>query len=110
MKLTFDKEVRGMKVKGGKNEKCNGKICTFTQQIREPLRKGQKLELAHRLGFNSPGAAQVTEIEFNGEMICGSKTFSPNEIEDFTAPVETTKPISSGKFCKEIDRLAYVRN
>ena len=62
MKLTFDKELRGMKVKGGKNEKCDGIICTFTQQIKEPLRKGQKLELAHRLGFNSPGVAQLTQI------------------------------------------------
>ena len=99
MKVTFDKELRGMKVKGGKNEKCDGIICTFTQQIKEPLRKGQKLELAHRLGFNSPGVAQVTQVEFNGDFICGSQTYSPNEIEDLAASIETTKPTSFGKIC-----------
>ena len=70
VKVVFDKKVKGIKVSGGKNEKCEGKICTFTHRIRQPLKKGQKLEMVHRIGFDSPGAAQVTEIEFNGEEIC----------------------------------------
>ena len=70
VKVVFDKRVKGIKVSGGKNEKCEGKICTFTHRIRQPLKKGQKLEMVHRIGFDLPGAAQVTEIEFNGEEIC----------------------------------------
>ena len=74
VKITFDKNVNGIKARKGKNEKCSGKVCTFTQRGREPLKKGQKLELLHRVGLESAGRAQIIDVEFNGEKICGIGT------------------------------------
>ncbi len=75
-------------MRSGKNEKCEGKVCTLTYRSRQPLRKGQKLKLVHRVGLLSAGRAQLMEFEFNGEVICGigattttTTTASPNEYE-----------------------------
>ena len=71
LKITFDKNVKAIKVRNGKNETCNGKVCTFTHRLKEPLRKGQNLELVHRIGFESEGRRQAISLEFNGREICG---------------------------------------
>ena len=105
VKITFDRDIKDIKVRGGKNEKCEGKVCTFTHRVRKSLTKGQKLDLQYRLGFNSNMDAMVTEIEFNNEKICAIQTKnskktteSENDIKD--TPIQSTKPISSGKFCR----------
>ena len=92
-------------MRGGKNENCEGKVCTFTHRVRKPLTKGQKLDLQYRLGFNSNMDAMVTDIEFNSEKICAiqtknskTTTESLNDIKD--TPIQSTKPISLGKFCR----------
>ena len=76
VKITFDKNVRAIKVFKGKNEECDGKVCTFTQKTEESLVEGQTLELAHRVGFtfSDSEVAKVVGIDFNGEKICGIGT------------------------------------
>ena len=71
--VTYDKDVKGIKVWKGKNEECNGKVCTFTNKREESLEEGQTLELVHRLGFQSE-VAKVVGVDFNGEKICGAGT------------------------------------
>ena len=101
VKITFDKDVKGIKVRNGQNEKCDGRICTFTHRVRKGLKKGQKLELIHRIALKSPGAADVTDLEFNDEKICiikGPTTTETDKIEDAIGSIET-KPTLPGKFC-----------
>ena len=71
MKFTFDKEVTGIKVNGGKNERCEGNVCTLTHRFSRALKEGQKIDLLHRVRFAAPGRSQLTEFEFNGVKICG---------------------------------------
>ena len=106
VKITFDRDF-DIKVSGGKNEKCEGKVCTFTHRVRKSLTKGKKLDLQYRLGFNWNMDAMVIEIEFNSEKICAiqtknSKTTTESENDINDTPIQSTKPISSGKFCRDI--------
>ena len=71
--VTFDKNVKGIKVWKGRNEECVEKVCTFTNKKEEALDEGHTLELVHRLGFESE-VAKVVGIDFNGEKICGIGT------------------------------------
>ena len=70
-KITFDKNVDGIRVaKYGKNENCNGEVCTFTFKSRNPVEKGQKVELIHRIGLESEGQVEMIEFVLNEERIC----------------------------------------
>ena len=68
--LTFDKSIYGISVFNARNEKCNGKVCSFTYKFRNPLNKGQKLKFLHRIGLESPGHVKMMYFQFNGETIC----------------------------------------
>ena len=70
IKVTFDNDVKGLKIKNGRNEVCNGNICTFTYKSSEPLKKGQKLELQDRMSLGSDGSRMVTALEVNEEKLC----------------------------------------
>ena len=73
--VIFDKDVKAIKVNKGKNEHCDGKVCTFSNRREESFEKGQSLELAYRVGFQSePGVAQIVGLDINGEKICGAGT------------------------------------
>ena len=85
--LTFDKDVKDIIVQNGKNENCNGKVCTFENKQEESLNEGDTLELVHRVGFFSE-VAQVIDVDFNGEAICeigtevrGMKDEKPNIVK-----------------------------
>ena len=70
-KITFDKNIKGINVaRYGKDENCIGKVCTFKFKSRNPVKKGQKLDLIHRIGLESEGHAQMIEFVFNEERIC----------------------------------------
>ena len=73
VKITFDKDINGIRVKNGKNENCKGEVCTLTYKVRKPSEKVQKLDLLHRLGLESEGSAKMIALEFNGDQICMQK-------------------------------------
>ena len=98
VKITFDKNVNGIKVRNGKNEQCDGKVCTFSHRIKKPLSKGQTLELAHRIGFESGGQRQVIGFEFNGEKICGIGIATTTQI-----PTSTTTATDLDEYGSEYE-------
>ena len=71
VKLVFDKKIRGIKTRLGKNEACVENICTFENKRDVPLEEGQDLKLVHRLGFEGAWPPQLITLEFNGIKICG---------------------------------------
>ena len=71
----FDQNINSILVRDGKDEKCNGKVCTFTHKREKPLDEGQILELVHRMGFDTE-PPQLIGLEFNGEKICGIGTIT----------------------------------
>ena len=114
VKITFNKDVKGIKVRNGQNENCDGRVCTFTHRVKKGLKKGQKLELVHRIALESPGAADVTDLEFNGEKICMNRgpstttSSTTDTIEDVIKETGSrtdvigsteTKPALPRKFC-----------
>ena len=72
MKFTFDKEVTEIKVNGGKNERCEGNVCTLTHRFSWALKEGQKIDLLNRARFVAPWRS----FEFNGVKICEIEVFS----------------------------------
>ena len=49
---------------------CNGNVCTFTYNVREPSKDGEKLELYLWIGKAGQNY-QIVGYEFNGQKICG---------------------------------------
>ena len=102
IEITFDKDIKDITVRHGKNVKCEGKVCTFIYRSRQPLRKGQKLKLEYRLGLVSPGEAQLNAFEFNGENICGigaaTTTTASSDLDEYESEYEYEDPQ-----CADID-------
>ena len=48
IKIFFDENVTKIKVYGGKNEECDGKMCTFTNTITKSLNKDENISLGIR--------------------------------------------------------------
>ena len=69
IRILIYKEVTEIKVNGGKNERCEGNVCTLTHRFSRALKEGQKIDLLHRARFVAPGRSQLTEFEFNGVKI-----------------------------------------
>ena len=60
------------RVNGGKNERCEGNVCTLTHRFSWALKEGQKIDLLNRARFVAPGRS----FEFNGVKICEIEVFS----------------------------------
>ena len=59
----------------GDYEQCHENVCTFRSRRKDFLKKGQTLELHHRIGFKIQ-VPHIIGLEFNGVNICGAKTKS----------------------------------
>ena len=72
IKIFFDENVTKIKVYGGKNEECDGKMCTFTNTITKSLNKDENISLGIRNKEAKTNEINIVGIQFNDEIICGS--------------------------------------
>ena len=72
IKIIFDKNVTKIKVYGGKNEECAGKVCTFINAVTKPLDKDENLGIGIRNKEAKNTEINIVGIQFNDETICGS--------------------------------------
>ena len=71
VKIIFDKNVTRIKVYGGINEECDGKVCTFTNAITKSLTKDEVFRLGIRNTEAKTTKINIVGIQFNDEIICG---------------------------------------
>ena len=71
IKIIFDKDITRIKVYGGINEECDGKMCTFTNAVTKSLNKDENLRLGIK-NTDETTEINIVGIEFNDEIICGS--------------------------------------
>ena len=71
IKIIFDKDITRIKVYGGINEECDGKMCTFTNAVTKSLNKDENLRLGIK-NSDETTEINIVAIEFNDEVICGS--------------------------------------
>ena len=71
VKIIFDKDITRIKVYGGNNEECDGKLCTFTNAVTKSLNKDENLRLGIR-NSDETTEINIVRVEFNDEIICGS--------------------------------------
>ena len=71
IKIIFDKDITRIKVYGGINEECDGKMCTFTNAVTKTLNKDENLRLGIK-NSDETTKINIVGIEFNDEIICGS--------------------------------------
>ena len=71
VKIIFDKDITRIKVYGGINEECDGKMCTFTNAVTKSLNKDENLRLGIK-NSDETTKINIVGIEFNDEIICGS--------------------------------------
>ena len=72
IKIIFDENITKIKVFGGKNEECDGKMCTFTNRLTKSLEKDEILSLGIRNKEAKTTEINIVGIQFNDETICGS--------------------------------------
>ena len=87
IKMIFDKNVTKIKVYGGKNEECDGKMCSFTNKITKYLNKDENLVIGIKNSEAKTTEINIVGIQFNEEIICGS---SINLATSTTTPTTTT--------------------
>ena len=93
MKIIFDENVTKIKVYGGKNEECDGKVCTFTNRQTKSLEKDEIISLGIRNSEAKNTEINIVGIQFNDETICGSidiATATPTTATPVTTPAITT--------------------
>ena len=71
VKIIFDKDITRIKVYGGINEECDGKMCTFTNPVTKSLNKDENLRLGIK-NSDETTEINIVAIEFNDEVICRS--------------------------------------
>ena len=92
IKIIFDKNITKIKVYGGKNLECDGKMCTFTNATAKSLDKDENLSLGIRNSEAKNTEINIVGIQFNDETICGS---SINLATATTATTPTTTPATT---------------
>ena len=100
IKIIFDKDITGIKVYGGINEECDGKMCTFTNAVTKSLNKDENLRLGIK-NSDETTEINIVGIEFNDETICGSPinlaiTTSTTTPTTSTTTTTTTPPPATG--------------
>ena len=91
IKIFFDENVTKIKVYGGKNEECDGKMCTFTNTITKSLNKDENISLGIRNKEAKTNEINIVGIQFNDEFICGS-SINLATATTTTTPTTTTPP------------------
>ena len=99
IKIFFDENVTKIKVYGGKNEECDGKMCTFTNTITKSLNKDENISLGIRNKEAKTTEINIVGIQFNDEIICGSSinlaTATTTTTPTTTTPTPTTTPATT---------------
>ena len=99
IKIFFDKNVTKIKVYGGKNEECHGKMCTFTNTITKSLNKNENLSFGIRNNDAKFDEINIVGMQFNDEIICGSSinlaTATTTTTPTTTTPTPTTTPATT---------------
>ena len=72
IKIIFDKNVTKIKVYGGKNLECDGKMCTFTNATAKSLNKDENLSVGMRNSEAKNTEINIVGLQLNDEIICGS--------------------------------------
>ena len=93
IKIIFDKNVTKIKVYGGKNEECAGKVCTFINAVTKPLDKDENLGIGIRNKEAKNTEINIVGIQFNDETICGSinlATTTPTTATPISTPATAT--------------------
>ena len=98
VKIIFDKDITRIKVYGGINEECDGKMCTFTNAVTKSLNKDENLRLGIK-NSDETTKINIVGIEFNDEIICGSSinqaTATTTTTPTTTTPTPTTTPATT---------------
>ena len=92
IKIFFDENITKIKVYGGKNEECAGKMCIFTNAITKSLDKDENISLGIKFKEAKTTEINIVGIQFNDEIICGSS------INLATATPTTTPATTTGMF------------
>ena len=99
IQIFFDENVTKIKVYGGKNEECDGKMCTFTNTITKSLNKDENIRLGIRNKEAKTNEINIVGIQFNDEFICGSSinlaTATTTTTPTTTTPTPTTTPATT---------------
>ena len=93
IKIIFDKNVTKIKVYGGKNLECDGKMCTFTNATAKSLNKDENLSVGMRNSEAKDTEINIVGLQLNEETICGSinlATTTPKTATPITTPATAT--------------------
>ena len=95
IKMIFDKDITNSKIKvyGGKNLECDGKMCTFTNATAKSLNKDENFSVGMRNSEAKNTEINIVGIQFNDETICGSiilATTTPTTATPITTPTTTS--------------------
>ena len=94
IKIIFDKNVTKIKVYGGKNLECDGKMCTFTNATAKSLNKDENLSVGMRNSEAKNTEINIVGLQLNDEIICGSSinlaSATPTTATPITTPATTT--------------------
>ena len=93
--MIFDKDITNSKIKvyGGKNLECDGKMCTFTNATAKSLNKDENFSVGMRNSEAKNTEINIVGIQFNDETICGSidiATPTPTTATPITTPTTTS--------------------
>ena len=97
IKMIFDKDITNSKIKvyGGKNLECDGKMCTFTNATAKSLNKDENFSVGMRNSEAKNTEINIVGIQFNDEIICGSPINLATTATTTTTPTTTPTTTST---------------
>mgnify|MGYP001198163745 CR=1 FL=1 len=93
--LIVYQNITKIKVYGGRNEECDGKMCTFTNRLTKSWDKDEILSLGIRNKEAKTTEINIVGIQFNDEIICGSPINLATTATNTTTPTTTPTTTST---------------